>query len=61
MQLAKRYLEDLELPAPDMTCTQPKPFPSATARSAATGRAELRRLIHRERRAGVLRIPLLGR
>ena len=65
MQLAKRYLEDLELPAPDVTCTQPKPFaPVALASTAAPRQAALGRLIRRERRAATLTMPapaLIGR
>ena len=57
MQLLKRYVDNLEVPAPGVTCTQPRPFP-AGARAAAADRGELRRLIGRERRAGVLRMPV---
>ena len=57
MQLMKRYLDNLDVPAPGVTCTQPRPFP-AGARAAAADRSELRRLIRRERRAGVLRMPV---
>jgi pimeloyl-ACP methyl ester carboxylesterase len=49
MPIAKRYLEDLELPAPGVTCTQPKPF---------AGGAALRRQIRREERAGALAMPV---
>ncbi len=55
MQLAERYLEDLEVPAPGVTCTQPSPF-RASAQAASSG--SLRRLIRRERRAGVLAMPV---
>jgi pimeloyl-ACP methyl ester carboxylesterase len=59
LQLAKRYLEDLELPAPGVTCTQPKPFDTTATRPAA-----LRRLVRRERRVAALTMPvpaLVGR
>ena len=55
MDLAERYVEDLEIPAPGVTCTQPSPF-AASARAASSG--SLRRLIRRERRAGVLAMPI---
>ena len=58
MQLAKRYLEDLEVPAAGVSCTQPKPFGAAAARSAAAGRKGLRRLIRRERRAAMWGLPV---
>jgi pimeloyl-ACP methyl ester carboxylesterase len=56
MQLTKRYLEDLELPSPDITCTHPRPFGAAAA--VASARGELRRLIRRERRAAGLAMPV---
>jgi pimeloyl-ACP methyl ester carboxylesterase len=52
MQFAKRYIEDLELPAPGVTCTQPSPF-AATARASG-----LRRQIRRDARAGALAMPV---
>ena len=56
---------DLEVPAPGVTCPEPKPFGgAAAARAAATRRGDLRRLIRRERRAAMSGMPvpaLLGR
>ena len=58
MQLAKRYLEDLEVPVPGVTCTQPKPFGAPAAAAAATGRGGLLRQIRRHTRWG-LPVPAL--
>jgi hypothetical protein len=59
MAATKRYVETLQLPAPEDTCTQPKPFgQAAVGRAAAAGRAGLRRLIRRERRAALLALPI---
>jgi pimeloyl-ACP methyl ester carboxylesterase len=62
MQLTKRYLEELELPAAGVTCTQPRPFGAAA--TATAGRRELTGLIRRERRDAKLAMPipaLIGR
>ena len=66
MELAKRYLEDLEVPAPGVTCREPKPFgaPAAARAAAQPAGADLRRMIRRERpprRAGACRLPALVR
>jgi pimeloyl-ACP methyl ester carboxylesterase len=65
MDLAERYLENLEVPAPGVTCSEPKPFgDAAAARAAAIERGDLRRVIRRERRAALLGMPvpaLVGR
>ena len=60
MELAKRYLEDLEVPAPGVTCAQPKPFSAPAVAAAATGRVDVRRLIRRERRLGSWGMPAPG-
>ena len=62
-ELATRYIVDLALPAPGVSCSEPKPFPTA-ARAAASGRGDLRRLIRRERRLAMWGMPvpaLVGR
>jgi TAP-like protein len=58
-ELTTRYIEDLEVPAPGVTCSEPKPFGDAAAsRGAAVRRGDVRQLIRRERRAAMWGMPV---
>jgi pimeloyl-ACP methyl ester carboxylesterase len=39
LQLMKRYLDELEVPAPGVTCKQPSPFPAGVTRRRSAGRS----------------------